>query len=241
MTTRGKKYIDASAKVDPYKEYTVDEAMELVAQAHYAKFDETVDVAVNLGIDPRHANQQIRSAVVLPRGLGKKVTVLVFVVDDKVAEAKDAGADYVGLDDMVEKISKENWLDFDVAVATPDVMSKVGRLGKVLGPRGLMPSPKVGTVTSDIASVVKESKAGRVEIRNDKSGVIHAPVGKVSFGKENLKENFLAFMSFLIKEKPTASKGVFLKRISVSATMGPGIGVSVSDLKNELKNMGIAA
>lgn len=241
MTTRGKKYIDVSAKVDSRKEYTVDEAMELVAQAHYAKFDETVDIAVNLGIDPRHANQQIRSAIVLPHGLGKKMTVLVFATDDKAAEAKDAGADYVGLDDMVEKISKENWLDFDVAIATPDVMSKVGRLGKILGPRGLMPSPKVGTVTLDVANMVKESKAGRVEIRNDKSGVIHAPVGKVSFGKENLKENFLAFMGFLIKEKPVASKGIFLRRVSVSATMGPGIGVSVPDIRNELKSMGIAA
>lgn len=241
MTTRGKKYIDVSTKVDSRKEYTVDEAMELVAQAHYAKFDETVDIAVNLGIDPRHANQQIRSAIVLPHGLGKKMTVLVFATDDKAAEAKDAGADYVGLDDIVEKISKENWLDFDVAIATPDVMSKVGRLGKVLGPRGLMPSPKVGTVTSDVADMVKESKAGRVEIRNDKSGVIHAPVGKVSFGKQNLKENFLALMGFLIKEKPVASKGIFLKRVSVSATMGPGIGVSVPDIRNELKSMGIAA
>ena len=241
MTTRGKKYIDVSTKVDSRKEYTVNEAMELVAQAHYAKFDETVDIAVNLGIDPRHANQQIRSALVLPHGLGKKMTVLVFATDDKAVEAKDAGADYVGLDDIVEKISKENWLDFDVAIATPDVMSKVGRLGKVLGPRGLMPSPKVGTVTSDVANMVKESKAGRVEIRNDKSGVIHAPVGKVSFGKENLKENFLAFMGFLIKEKPVASKGIFLKRVSVSATMGPGIGVSVPDIRNELKSMGIAA
>jgi large subunit ribosomal protein L1 len=241
MTTRGKKYIDVSAKVDSRKEYTVDEAMELVTQAHYAKFDETVDIAVNLGIDPRHANQQIRSAIVLPHGLGKKMTVLVFATDDKAAEAKDAGADYVGLDDMVEKISKENWLDFDVAIATPDVMSKVGRLGKILGPRGLMPSPKVGTVTLDVANMVKESKAGRVEIRNDKSGVIHAPVGKVSFGKQNLKENFLAFMGFLIKEKPVASKGIFLRRVSVSATMGPGIGVSVPDIRNELKSMGIAA
>lgn len=241
MTTRGKKYIDVSTKVDSRKEYTVDEAMELVAQAHYAKFDETVDIAVNLGIDPRHANQQIRSAVVLPHGLGKKMTVLVFATDDKAVEAKEAGADYVGLEDMVEKISKENWLDFDVAIATPDVMSKVGRLGKILGPRGLMPSPKVGTVTSDVANMVRESKAGRVEIRNDKSGVIHAPVGKVSFGKQNLRENFLAFMSFLIKEKPAASKGVFLRRVSVSATMGPGIGVSVPDIRNELKSMGIAA
>ena len=241
MTTRGKKYIDVSAKVDSYKEYTVDEAMELVVQTHYAKFDETVDIAVNLGIDPRHANQQIRSAVVLPHGLGKKMTVLVFATDDKAVEAKEAGADYVGLDDIVEKISKENWLDFDVAIATPDVMSKVGRLGKVLGPRGLMPSPKVGTVTLDVANMVKESKAGRVEIRNDKSGVIHAPVGKVSFGKQNLKENFLAFMSFLIKEKPAASKGIFLRRVSVSSTMGPGIGMSVPDIRNELKSMGIAA
>lgn len=241
MTTRGKKYIDVSAKVDSHKEYTVDEAMELVVQTHYAKFDETVDIAVNLGIDPRHANQQIRSAVVLPHGLGKKMTVLVFATDDKAAEAKEAGADYVGLDDIVEKISKENWLDFDVAIATPDVMSKVGRLGKVLGPRGLMPSPKVGTVTLDVANMVRESKAGRVEIRNDKSGVIHAPVGKVSFGKQNLKENFLAFMSFLIKEKPAASKGIFLRRVSVSSTMGLGIGMSVPDIRNELKSMGIAA
>ncbi len=241
MTTRGKKYIDVSTKVDSRKEYTVDEAMELVAQAHYAKFDETVDIAVNLGIDPRHANQQIRSAIVLPNGLGKKMTVLVFATDDKAVEAKEAGADYVGLDDIVGKISKENWLDFDVAIATPDVMSKVGRLGKILGPRGLMPSPKVGTVTLDVANMVKESKAGRVEIRNDKSGVIHAPVGKVSFGKQNLKENFLAFMGFVIKEKPAASKGIFLKRVSVSATMGPGIGVSVPDIRNELKSIGIAA
>ncbi len=241
MTTRGKKYIDVSTKVDSRKEYTVDEAMELVAQAHYAKFDETVDIAVNLGIDPRHANQQIRSAIVLPHGLGKKMTVLVFATDDKAVEAKEAGADYVGLDDIVGKISKENWLDFDVAIATPDVMSKVGRLGKILGPRGLMPSPKVGTVTLDVANMVKESKAGRVEIRNDKSGVIHAPVGKVSFGKQNLKENFLAFMGFVIKEKPAASKGIFLKRVSVSATMGPGIGVSVPDIRNELKSIGIAA
>lgn len=241
MTTRGKKYIDVSTKVDSRKEYTVDEAMELVAQAHYAKFDETVDIAVNLGIDPRHANQQIRSAIVLPHGLGKKMTVLVFATDDKAVEAKEAGADYVGLDDIVGKISKENWLDFDVAIATPDVMSKVGRLGKILGPRGLMPSPKVGTVTLDVANMVKESKAGRVEIRNDKSGVIHAPVGKVSFGKQNLKENFLAFMGFVIKEKPAASKGIFLRRVSVSATMGPGIGVSVPDIRNELKSIGIAA
>ncbi len=241
MTTRGKKYIDASSKIESQREYAVDEAMELVATAHYAKFDETVDVAVNLGIDPRHANQQIRSAFVLPHGLGKKTTVLVFAADEKAAEAKEAGADYVGVDDMIEKISKESWLDFDVAIATPEVMSKVGRLGKVLGPRGLMPSPKVGTVTSDVASIVRETKAGRIEIRNDKSGVIHSPVGKVSFGKGNLKENFLAFMAFLVKEKPAASKGVFLKRISVSATMGPGIGVSVPDVRNELKNMGVAA
>ena len=241
MTTRGKKYTDAITKVDAGREYTVDEAMDLVVQARYAKFDETVDVAANLGIDPRHANQQIRSAIVLPHGLGKKITVLVFAADDKAAEAKEAGADYVGVDDIVEKISKENWLDFDVAIATPDVMSKVGRLGKVLGPRGLMPSPKVGTVTFDVANMVRETKAGRVEIRNDKSGVIHAPVGKVSFGKQNLKENFLAFMGFLIKEKPAASKGVFLKKVSVSATMGPGITVSVADIRNELKSMGIAA
>ncbi len=241
MAGRGKKYIDAREKIDPYREYTVDDAVDLVVQSRYAKFDETVDVAVNLGIDPRHANQQIRSAVVLPHGLGKNVRILVFAEDDKAEEAREAGADYVGVDDILEKIKKENWLDFDVAIATPDVMSKVGRLGKVLGPRGLMPTPKVGTVTSDVAAMVKESKSGRVEIRNDKSGVIHAPVGKVSFSKQILKDNFLAFMSFLIKEKPAASKGVFLKKISLSSTMGPGIGVSITDLRNELKNLGVAA
>ncbi len=241
MANRGKKYIEASAKVDASKDYAVDEAMALVSEARYAKFDETVDAAVNLGIDPRHANQQIRSALVLPRGTGKNVTVLVFAGEDKAAEAREAGADYAGLDDLIEKISKENWLGFDVAVATPDVMSKVGRLGKVLGPRNLMPSPKVGTVTADVADAIRKSKAGRVEIRNDKNGVVHAPLGKVSFGKENLKENFLAFMDFLVREKPASSKGVFLKRVSVSATMGPGIGVDIADLRNELKNIGAAA
>lgn len=241
MANRGKKYVEASAKVDASRDYSVEEAMALVSEAHYAKFDETVDAAVNLGIDPRHASQQIRTALVLPRGIGKKVTVLVFAGEDKAAEAKEAGADYAGLDDLIEKISKENWLDFDVAVATPDVMAKVGRLGKVLGPRNLMPSPKVGTVTSEVSKMVKESKAGRVEIRNDKNGVVHAPLGKVSFGKENLKENFLAFMDFLIKEKPSSSKGVFLRRISVSTTMGPGIGVDIADVRNELKNIGVAA
>ncbi len=241
MANRGKKYINVKKKVDAYKEYMVDEAMDLLVQTHYAKFDETVDVAVNLGIDPRHANQQIRSAVVLPHGLGKNVRVLVFAEDDKAEEARQAGADYVGLDDILEKITKENWLDFDVAIATPDVMSKVGRIGKVLGPRGLMPTPKVGTVTLDVASMVKESKSGRVEVRNDKSGVIHAPIGKVSFSKQILKDNFLAFMGFLLKEKPSTSKGVFLKKISLSSTMGPGIGVSITDLRNELKNLGVAA
>lgn len=241
MAKRGKKHTEVSAKVDASRQYTVDEAMGLLEETHYAKFDETVDVAVNLGIDPRHANQQIRAAVVLPNGIGKNVTVLVFASEDKAAEAREAGADYAGLDDLIEKISKENWLEFDVAIATPDIMSKVGRLGKILGPRSLMPSPKVGTVTSDVAGMVKESKAGRIEIRNDKNGVIHAPLGKVSFGKKSLKENFLALMDFLIREKPSSSKGVFMKKVSVSTTMGPGITVDITDLRNELKNIGVAA
>lgn len=233
--SRGKNYIEASKKVDKQSSYTVDQAVKLLEDTHFAKFDATVDVAIKLGIDPRQANQQIRSALNLPHGTGKDMKVLVFAKDDKVSEAKDAGADYVGLEELVEKITKENWLDFDVAIATPDVMSEVGKLGKFLGPRGLMPSPKVGTVTMDVEKAVKESKAGRIEIKNDKGGVVHAPIGKVSFGAEKIKQNFLSFMGTLIKMKPVSSKGAFLRKVTVSSTMSPGINVDTVDLREELK------
>lgn len=233
--SRGKNYIEASKKVDKQSSYTVDQAVKLLEDTHFAKFDATVDVAIKLGIDPRQANQQIRSALNLPHGTGKDMKVLVFAKDDKASEAKDAGADYVGLEELVEKITKENWLDFDVAIATPDVMSEVGKLGKFLGPRGLMPSPKVGTVTMDVEKAVKESKAGRIEIKNDKGGVVHAPIGKVSFGAEKIKQNFLSFMGTLIKMKPVSSKGAFLRKVTVSSTMSPGINVDTVDLREELK------
>ncbi|HWP92083.1 MAG TPA: 50S ribosomal protein L1 [Thermodesulfobacteriota bacterium] len=238
---RGKKYIEVKKAVDPSKSYTLSEALNLIEQTKTAKFDETVEVAVRLGIDPRQANQQIRSALVLPHGIGKQVRVLVFAKGEKVKEAEEAGADYVGAEDLVEKISKENWLDFEVAIATPDVMSLVGKLGKVLGPRGLMPSPKVGTVTFDVARAVSEAKAGRIEIKNDKGGVVHAPIGKVSFGAAKLRENFLAFMDSLQKMKPSSSKGVFIRKIVLSNTMGPGIKVDFANVRDELKGFEIAA
>lgn len=239
--SRGKHYTEIKEKVDKEKTYTVDEAVELLEQTKSAKFDETVDIAVKLGIDPRHADQQIRTALVLPNGTGKDIKVLVFAKDDKVKEALNAGADYAGLDEYVDKITGENWLDFDVAIATPDVMSVVGKLGKVLGPRGLMPSPKINTVTFDVEKVVKESKSGRIEIRNDKGGVIHAPVGKVSFGKEKLKENIIAFMDSLIKIKPSSSKGIYLRKVTVSNTMGPGITIDTNNLREEIKSYEAAA
>lgn len=238
---RGKKYSEVSNKVDKTKTYSVEEAINLLLETHYTKFDSTVDIAVKLGIDPRQANQQIRTALLLPHGIGKDIKVLVFAKDEKAQEAKDAGADYVGLDDLVDKISNQNWLDFDVAIATPDVMSEVGKLGKFLGPRSLMPSPKVGTVTNDIENVVAESKAGRIEIKNDKGGVIHAPIGKVTFGYDKLRENFLVFMDSLRKIKPTSSKGMFIRKVTISSTMGPGINVDVIDLRDVLKNFELAA
>lgn len=238
---KGKKYIELDQKVDRSKSYSVDEALELIEQTKSAKFDESVDIAVKLGIDPRQADQQIRTAFTLPHGIGKDIRVLVFAKDSKADEAKNAGADYIGLDDLVQKITDHNWLDFDVAIATPDVMSVVGKLGKYLGPRGLMPSPKVGTVTNDIADAVNQSKSGRIEVKNEKGGVIHSTIGKVSFGKSKLKDNLLIFIDSLIKMKPSTSKGVFLRKISISNTMGPGINIDVSDVRESLKGFEVAA
>jgi large subunit ribosomal protein L1 len=241
MVKKGKKYTEARNAVDAKTNYGVEDAIRLIEETKTAKFDETVEVAVTLGIDPRQANQQIRTGMILPHGIGKDIRVVVFAKDDKQREASDAGADYAGLDDLMEKISKDNWLEFDVSIATPDVMSIVAKLGKVLGPRGLMPSPKVGTVTFDVAQAVKEAKAGRIEVKNDKGGVVHAPIGKVSFGTGKLKDNFLVFMDSLLKMKPPSSKGVFVRKITLSNTMGPGIKVDVVSVRDELKTAQIAA
>jgi len=239
--SRGKKYLEVRKLVDPANYYTVDEALGLIEKTKIAKFDETVEVAVKLGIDPRQANQQIRGALVLPHGIGKVVRVLVFAKGEKVKEAEEAGADYVGAEDLIDKISKGNWLEFEVAIATPDVMSLVGKLGKILGPRGLMPSPKVGTVTFDVAKAVSEAKAGRIEIKNDKGGVVHAPIGRVSFGSAKLRENFLVFMDSIQRMKPSSSKGVFIRKIVLSNTMGPGIKVDFVSVRDELKGFEVAA
>lgn len=241
MAKKGKKYLEVNKAVDAKMNYNVDDAIRLLEATKRAKFDETVEVAVKLGIDPRQANQQIRTGMVLPHGIGKDIRVVVFAKEDKQREAKEAGADHVGLEDLIEKVSKENWLEFDVSIATPDVMSTVAKLGKVLGPRGLMPSPKVGTVTFDIAHAVKEAKAGRIEVKNDKGGVVHAPIGKVSFGFEKLKDNFLVFMDSLLKMKPPSSKGIFVRKITISNTMGPGIKVDSLNVRDTLKNLQIAA
>ena len=241
MAKKGKKYTEVRKAVDPKASYVLDDAIKLLEETKTANFDETVEVAVKLGIDPRQANQQIRTGMVLPHGIGKDIRVAVFAKDDKQKEAKDAGADHVGLDDLVDKIMNENWLEFDVSIATPDVMGSVAKLGKVLGPRGLMPSPKVGTVTFEIENAVKEAKAGRIEIKNDKGGVVHAPIGKVSFGSDKLKDNFLVFMDSLVKMKPPSSKGAFIRKITVSNTMGPGIKVDFVNVREELKGFQVAA
>lgn len=241
MPKHGKKYDEVKKSIGTKETYALDQAMKLLEETKTARFDETVEVAVKLGIDPRQANQQIRAGMVLPHGIGKDIRVAVFAKDEKQKEARDAGADHVGLDDLIEKISGEGWLEFDVSIATPDVMNIVAKLGKVLGPRGLMPSPKVGTVTFDVAQAVKEAKAGRIEVKNDKGGVVHAPIGKVSFGPEKLKDNFLVFMDTLIKMKPATSKGTFVKRITVANTMGPGIKVDFVDVRDELKGSRAAA
>lgn len=229
MSKIAKKMNEAAAKVDRSKSYTVTDGVDLVKSAAYAKFDETVDVAVRLGVDPRHADQMVRGAVVLPNGLGKDVRVLVFAKGEKEKEAKDAGADFVGADDLVAKI-QEGWFDFDTAIATPDMMGVVGKIGKLLGPRGLMPNPKVGTVTFDVGRAVKESKSGKVEFRVEKAGIVHAPVGKASFAADTLKENLLALVDALVKAKPSAAKGTYIKKITISSTMGPGVRLDVADV-----------
>lgn len=220
---RGKKYQDSAKLVDKTKLYDTTEAMELVIKTAKAKFDETVEAHIKLGVDSRHADQQVRGAIVLPHGTGKTARVLVFAKGPKADEAREAGADYVGDADMVAKIQNENWFDFDVVVATPDMMGVVGRLGKVLGPKGLMPSPKAGTVTMDVTKAVNEIKAGKIEYRLDKTNIIHCPVGKVSFGKEKLTENFNTLIGAIIKAKPSAAKGQYLKSVVVASTMGPGV------------------
>ena len=222
----GKKYIESSKLIDKNALYTPAEALELAVKTAKAKFDETIELHVRLGVDPRHADQQVRGAVVLPHGTGKDVKVLVFAKGEKAKEAEAAGADFVGADELVQKIQGENWFDYDVVVATPDMMGVVGRLGRVLGPKGLMPNPKSGTVTFDVANAIKEIKAGKVEYRVDKTAIVYCPIGKKSFGTEKLVENFKALMDALVKAKPAAAKGQYLKSVSVSATMGPGAKVN---------------
>ena len=226
----GKKYTDSVKLIDTSKLYDAGEAIDLVCQTSKAKFDETIELHIRLGVDSRHADQQVRGAVVLPNGTGKTVRTLVFAKGDAAKAAAEAGADYVGEADLAEKIQKENWFDFDVVVASPDMMGVVGRLGKVLGPKGLMPSPKAGTVTPDVAKAVKEVKAGKVEYRLDKTNIIHCPIGKVSFGPEKLTENFNAIMGAIVKAKPAAAKGQYIKSCVVASTMGPGIKMSTAKL-----------
>ncbi len=223
MAKKGKKYVDSAKLIDRAAQYDVNEAMELVIKTATAKFDETVELHVKLGVDSRHADQQVRGAIVLPHGTGKTARVLVFAKGDKADEARAAGADFVGDMDMVEKIQKENWFDFDVVVATPDMMGVVGRLGKILGPKGLMPSPKAGTVTPNVTQAVSEIKAGKVEYRLDKTNIIHCPIGKVSFGSEKLSDNLNALMGAIVKAKPAAAKGQYVKSCVAASTMGPGV------------------
>ena len=227
---KGKKYVDSAKLIEKAKMYDPAEAIELVCQTSKAKFDETIELHVRLGVDSRHADQQVRGAVVLPNGTGKTVRTLVFAKGDRAKEALEAGADFVGEMDLVEKIMKENWFDFDIVIATPDMMGTIGRLGKTLGPKGLMPNPKAGTVTMDVAKAVQEAKAGKIEYRLDKTNIIHGPIGKASFGAEKLAENFNALMGAIIKAKPAAAKGQYIKSCVMASTMGPGIHVNASKL-----------
>ena len=224
----GKKYNESAKLIETGKLYDVNEAVEIAVKTGTAKFDETVEIHVRLGVDSRHADQQVRGAVVLPNGTGKKVRTLVIAKGDNAKAAEEAGSDFVGAEEMVAKIQNENWLDFDVVIATPDMMGVVGRLGKVLGPRGLMPTPKAGTVTPDVARAVAEAKAGKIEYRLDKTNIIHCPIGKVSFGPEKLQENFDALMGAIIKAKPAATKGQYIKSCALATTMGPGIKLNVA-------------
>lgn len=233
MGRRGKKYGDSSEKIDRLRKYTFEEAVRLALDSVYVKFDESVDLAVRLGVDPRHADQMVRSTVVLPHGIGKEVCVAVFAKGEKEKEALEAGADYTGSDDLVGKI-QEGWLEFDKAIATPDMMSSVGKLGRILGPRGMMPNAKLGTVTFDVARAVREIKAGKIDFKVEKAGIVHAPVGKVSFGLERLLENIAAFMDTILRLKPPASKGTYLRGVAISTTMGPGIKIDPAYVKDLL-------
>ncbi|HIW57259.1 MAG TPA: 50S ribosomal protein L1 [Firmicutes bacterium] len=223
---KGKKYQESVKLIEKGKLYDPSEALDLVCKTATAKFDETVELHVKLGVDSRHADQQVRGAVVLPNGTGKDVKVLVFARDDKAEAAKAAGADYVGAEEMAQKIQSENWFDFDVVIASPDMMGVVGRIGRILGPKGLMPNPKAGTVTPDVAKAVEEAKAGKIEYRLDKANIIHCPIGKASFGEAKLSENFKALMGAIIKAKPAAAKGQYLRSVTVASTMGPGIKIN---------------
>jgi large subunit ribosomal protein L1 len=234
MASIGKKYSEARSKVDREKRYDMEEALDILPQISYAKFDETVELALRLGVDPRHSEQMVRGSVALPNGLGKKVRILVFAKGQKEKEAQDAGADHVGAEDLIEKIQK-GWADFDKTISTPDMMGMVSKLGKILGPKGLMPNPKVGTVTFDIARTVKEMKAGRVEFRVDKAGNLHVSVGKISFGKEKLLENINSLLEAVIRLKPPSSKGTYIKGIAVSTTMSPGIKIDPAYVRNLTK------
>ncbi len=229
---RGKNYKESAKLIEKSKLYDSDEALDLVVKASKAKFDETVEVHVRLGVDSRHADQQVRGAIVLPHGTGKVARVLVFAKGEKAEEAQAAGADFVGAEELIPRIQNDNWFDYDVVVATPDMMGVVGRLGKVLGPKGLMPSPKAGTVTMDVTKAVNEIKSGKVEYRLDKTNIIHCPVGKVSFGKEKLCENFNALLSAIIKAKPSAAKGQYIKSCVVASTMGPGVKINQTKLSD---------
>jgi large subunit ribosomal protein L1 len=234
MAHRGKKYLEAKSKGDRNKRYDLEEGVKLLVEASYAKFDEGVDLAIRLGVDPKKADQMVRGTAVLPHGTGKKVRVLVFAKGQKEKEAQDAGADMVGADDLIEKISK-GWLEFDKAIATPDMMGSVSKLGKILGPRGLMPNPKVGTVTFDLERAIREIKAGKVEFKVEKAGIIHLPVGKVSFGFDRLLENVKTLLEVILRAKPPTSKGVYLRSIALSTTMGPGIKIDPLNVRNVLK------
>jgi len=230
MQRKSKKKTEARSRIDRNRKYELREAIDIVKEVAYVGFDETIDIAVRLGVNPKHADQMVRGAIVMPNGLGKEVKVLVFATPDKEQEAKDAGADYVGAEDLIEKI-KDGWLDFDCTIAVPAMMPKVGKIGRILGTRGLMPNPKVGTVTADVASAVKEAKAGKVEYRVEKAGIIHSPIGKVSFKTDSVLENAVALLEALVKAKPASAKGTYLKSIAVSSTMGPGVKVDSQQLQ----------